>query len=400
MPATIEETLEAMTAIIAASDAEQRSLTDDEVANYEQLETQLAGLRRDAEIRSRNAAYLTPNRSDVHVHVGGSAPAEDTELRAAFTRYLRGDLGAGAEFRDLNVGTPADGGYTAPDGFRVKLVERLKAFGGLANEAEEIVTETGTALPWPTVDDTSNVGEIAAEGSNGVAGADITFGTKTLGSFKYTAMGADNSGDDPIRISVELLQDSAFDIEAFVIKALATRIARKQADHWVNGVGTTQPLGITSKAATDTFDTNDAPDLADLVSIAHQLDPAYHANAKWLMNFATLGYFRGLVGTDGRPLFQDAAVASGANGFGGTILGYPVVVDQAMPSYTADNAKAIIFGDLTESYVIRRVRDLQVVVDPYTRAKYGQVEINAWLRADGTVQNDNSFVVLANITAG
>jgi HK97 family phage major capsid protein len=393
---TIEEVLEKMAAIIAASDAEKRSMTDDEVTEYEALETQLAALRRDAEVRSRQAAYTTPTRSDLHINVAGAAPVEDAEVRSVFNRYLRGDAGAAAEYRDLNVGTPGDGGYTAPDGFRVKLVERLKAFGGLAAEAEEIVTETGTALPWMTTDDTANSGEIAAEGANGVGGADITFGQKTLGSFKYTAMGADNSGDDPIRVSVELLQDSSIDIEAHVIKALATRIARKQAVHWVTGVGTTEPLGITSKAATDSFDTFSVPDFDDLNALVYQLDPAYHANAKWLVNFTTLGYLRGLKGTDGRPLLQNAADASFANGFGGTILGYPVVVDQAMPSYSTASAKAVIFGDLAESYVIRRVRDVQVVVDPYTRAKYGQVEINVFARADGTVQNDNSFVVLAN----
>jgi HK97 family phage major capsid protein len=395
---TIEVVLAEMAAILAASDAETRSMSDDEVSQYEALELELAQLRKDAEIRARQQAYLTPLRSDLHVNVGGTDdPAGDPpELRAAFDRYLRGDVRAGAEFRDLNVGTAADGGYTAPEGFRLKLVERLKAYGGLANEAETITTETGTTYPWPTLDDTANSGEIAAEGVNGVGGADLVFGEKSLGAFKYTAMGADNSGDDPIRVSVELLQDSAIDVEALVIRKLAERIARKQAVDWVTGAGTTEPLGITSKAATDSFDTFQAPDFDDLNSLVYQLDPAYHANAKWLVNFTTLGYLRGLKGTDGRPLLQNASEAGFANGFGGTILGYPVVVDQAMPTYTTASAKAIIFGDLFQSYVIRRVRDLQVVVDPYTRAKYGQIEINAWLRADGTVQNDWAFVVLAN----
>lgn len=396
MPATIEDTLNEMRSIIAASDAEQRSLTDEEVERYEALERTLEALRRDAEIRARQTAYETPNRTDLHIHVGGSdTDPREAEVRAVFNRFLRGDKGAEAEYRDLNVGTAADGGYTVPTSFRNKLVDRIKSFGGLAAEAETITTESGETINWPTLDDTSNEGEIAAEGSNGVSGADLVFGTKQLKAFKYTAMGADNSGDDPIRLSIELLEDSAFDVEEIVIRKLAQRIARKQAKHWISGVGTTEPLGITSKAADDDFDTHDTPDYADLVRFFHKLDPAYLPNAKWLMNYRTLGYLRGLVDGSQRPLWTPSA-QSGMTGFAGELFGHPVVVDQAMPDYDTGDAKAIIFGDLRESYVIRHVRDIRVIVDPYTRAKYGQVEINVIARADGTIQNDNSFIVLAN----
>ena len=47
--------------------------------------------------------------------------------------------------------------------------------------------------------------------------------------------------------------------------------------------------------------------------------------------------------------------------------------------------------------MIRRVTNLTVVVNPYTRANFGQVEYTAWERADGIVQNRNAYVVLANL---
>lgn len=48
---TVEEILEALRAIVDA--AEGRDLTDEEAARYEELETQLAVVRRSTEIRSR-----------------------------------------------------------------------------------------------------------------------------------------------------------------------------------------------------------------------------------------------------------------------------------------------------------------------------------------------------------
>ena len=52
---TIEDITAAMTALVDG--AADRSLTDDEVTQYEQLETELTNVRRSAEIRTRNAAY-------------------------------------------------------------------------------------------------------------------------------------------------------------------------------------------------------------------------------------------------------------------------------------------------------------------------------------------------------
>lgn len=55
---TIEDITAAMTALVDG--AADRSLTDDEVTAYEQLETELTNVRRSEEIRTRNAAYGTP----------------------------------------------------------------------------------------------------------------------------------------------------------------------------------------------------------------------------------------------------------------------------------------------------------------------------------------------------
>ena len=82
----IDEILQKMKAITDA--AEERSLTDDEVTQYEELETQLRAAQKTHELRSRQAAYEAPNGAiQAAVHVG-AAKSDDT-LERSFETFLR-----------------------------------------------------------------------------------------------------------------------------------------------------------------------------------------------------------------------------------------------------------------------------------------------------------------------
>lgn len=386
---TTEEILAALQAILDA--AEGRELTDEEVQNYEELEGKLTAAKRSAEIRARDAAYRT-----VAPAVNVATKKDDDTLDRAFNHYLRTGVANQdiAELRAQSVGTDSAGGYMVPETFRQKLTERLKAFGGLANEAETITTSNGEDMRWPTLDDTANTGVIAAENTAPASGgADLVFGEKVLGAFKYVAPGASNL---PLRVSVELLQDSAFDVEGLVRRKLGERIARLQAVDWVTGAGTTEPFGITTSSGASSTFTAASLTYDELVTAKHTVDPDYRTGAKWIFNDATMALLEGLVDGNGRPLLQQSTDGiEGAPTF--MLLGHSVVIDQAFPTYTDGVAQTWgAFGDLREGYVIRRVKDLTLIVNPYSRANEGQVEYTLWARADGVVQNPWSFSLLEN----
>ncbi|TFV61405.1 phage major capsid protein [Mycobacterium sp. PS03-16] len=398
-PVTVEEILAALQSIIDA--AEGRPLSEDEIKRYETLEGQLRTVQRSAEIRSRQAAYTTPVPGGLASVVHTGAVRRDDTLERAFDHYLR----TGRENQDITElraqGTSPDtaGGFLVPETMRQKLTERLKAFGGLASAVEEIVTTSGEPLRWPTLDDTANVGVITPENTAPASGgADLVFGEKTLGAFKYVAPGANNL---PLRVSVELLQDSAFDIQALVERKLGERIGRRQALDWVSGNGTTEPFGIDTgtTVAVDTFDAA-TPTYDELVDAVHQVDPAYRAAAVWTFNDQTLAQIERLVDGSGRPLLNPAAEGISSGPANTTLLGYPVIIDQAWPTYAdATTGRWGAFGDLRSGYVIRRVKDLTLIVNPYSRANEGQVEYTLWARADGVPQDTNAYRVLINETA-
>lgn len=395
----VDQILEALKAIIDA--AEGRSLTDEEVTNYEKLEIQLATAQKTQQIRARQIAYQTPVNGGHLAHVG--AVRQDDGLEKAFAAYLRTGQGNQdiAGLRVTNAqgeGSGAAGGYTVPDGFRQKLVDVRKRFGGFANEADSFSTGTGQPIEYPSIDDTANVGGITAESAAITSGNDLVFGTVTLGAFKYTSTGA--GSNLPLRVPVELLQDSAFDIAALVARKLGERIARKQAAHWITGTGSGEPKGVaaTSLTADVEFDTPDTLVYKDLVDTQVALDEEYDANAKWVMNKTVWGAIRLIVDTNGRPIVQDST--AGIAGLPTKMLmGHEVLIDNGMASYSsAGDTFPVLYGDFRESYVIRRVSDLVVVVNPYTRASNGEVEYTAWERADGNIQNRVSYMILSNNT--
>lgn len=394
---TVEEILAALQAIIdgaQADDGQPRDLTEEEAARYEQLEQQLAVARRSAEIKQRNSAYNTPAPGQLTV----AAPRPDNTLERAFDAYLRtGQANQDiTQLRAQSEGASTAGGYLVPPGFRDKLVEVMKAYGGLAAEVDGFSTATGNALEYPTIDDTANLGDITAESATFADGADLVFGTVNLGSYKYTSAGA-GSGL-PLRVSVELLQDAAFDVQGLVTRFLGTRIARKQAAHWCTGTGVGQPQGLVGNVTADeTLDVSNVVDYDDLTDLEGVLDPEYEQNAKWVMNKASWVQIRQIVDTTGRPLLQQQAEA----GIGGrpekTLLGYPVVIDQQMPALTTATSRFAVLGDLREAYTIRRVRDLVINVNPYNRQHQGEIEFSGWERADGAIQNRSAYVVLRNV---
>ena len=395
---TIEEILAALAAIIEEAGTE--ALTDEQAQRYEELEVELATARRDVEIRSRQSAYETPVRNDLHVHV--ATADEDDTLDRAFEHYLRTGMANQdiTELRAQQVGTDSEGGYLVSPQFRQKLVEVRSAFGGLAGEVDSFTTERGGAVEYPSVDDTANSGSITAEEAAFADGADLAFGTVALGAFKYTSSGAGTT--TPLRVSVELLQDAEFDVVSLISRALGTRIARKQAADWVNGNGTTLPFGLLHDGLTAdvVLDAEATIDYDELLDVEAALDPEYEQNAKWLMSKSTWIACRRIVGTDGRPLVQEAQLAGAGTQPGKQLLGYPVVLDQACNAVTQDGVDGgfAALGDLREAYVIRRVAPLTVVVNPYTRMNNGQVEYVAWERADGNIQNRSAYATLENIT--
>jgi HK97 family phage major capsid protein len=333
---------------------------------------------------------------------GAPKAKKEETLSQAFNAYLRTgqpnmDI---SELRVSNAqgeGAGSAGGYMVPTEFRVKLIDRMKAFGGIAPYVENVDTTDGRPIEWAvTLDDTANSGEVVPEHGAPTTGADLVFDQVQLGAYRFATAGANA---DPLRVSVELLADAAFDVEGLVSRKLGERLARIQAPSLVRGSGVGEPFGLITGRTPVQPAANTGPVYDDLITWEHSVDPAYRAlgNCKWAMNDQSLAYFKKLKDSHGDPLWRPADATMATPTGGGVLNGYEVIIDQAFADMDVDDSTDLwgAFGDFREGYVKRNVRDVVIIVNPWTRANNGQVEFSAWSRMDGTQQNTNAYIALS-----
>jgi len=391
----------------ALAEKEKRPLSAEEREQWDRINTEVDGLKltidrmeRIAEIDADMASVPDPVikprptieeiRSGKHVEKyadDGPLPKDD-EYRDAFGAYLRDGLGGmkpelrgiiqpyygAVQKRALGTTSGAVGGALVPEEFYRRLIEAMQAFGGMRQaNTTKITTSSGADMPIPLADDTFNKGAILAEGSYvSTTGTDPTFGSKTLGSFMYTSK--------LVRVSVQLLQDSAFGLEAWLATALGRRLGRITNDHFTTGAGGgTEPEGIITAAPAGVTDAALDIDYADLVALEHSIDPAYRSNgAQWMFHDTTLAVLKQIKSVeDGRPLWLPGLAVAAPD----TILSYPYIINQSMPQATAGE-KAILFGDFSY-YFIRDVQDVRILRLEERFAEYLQVGFLAFLRTDG-----------------
>lgn len=382
----------------ATADAVGAPMPDDVVARYEQLEGMLKMAQRTDDIQKRQAAYRTTITA-LPIAQGNAQTMADTQAGSALLRSYMSDPATfmrspeNAQYRAQSEGIGSAGGFLVPVTFMDKVIEKLKAFGGFGNAAEQLVTASGNPMAYLTNDDTGNLGAVVPEGSLIATGADLVFAERALQAWKYATTGANSL---PLKISWELLQDSAIDLEAFVAKKFAERIQRKLATDFVNGSGVGEPQGVLNGGLTNStaWSSNTVPTYGDLVNMTHNVDPAYRDGASWSFNDKTLALIEKLVDTTGRPLIWPLQTGTlGDNPNQKTLLGYPIVVDQAWPDPSAGN-KFGFFGNINQTYIVRRVKDFQMVVLHELYAQNGQTGYLGWGRWDGMVQDVNAGVLL------
>jgi len=362
-----------------------RSLADVERLSNE-IETEERAARMDAVMNAP-----APGQGDTNPTTEDRTDA-DARYGTAFSSFLRGGMEAVTpedrgllqsrfEARAGAAGTPSAGGYTVPPGFLARMVETLKAYGGVLGLAEVLNTTTGNDLQWPSNNDTGNVGAIVGENTQ-VTEQDFTFGNIELGAFMYTSK--------IVRLSLQLMQDSAFDLDAFVARKFGERIGRAAAAHFAAGAGTTQPVGInTGTNIQVTGAATTAITYDNLVDIEHKIDPAYRGRAQYLVHDDVVKVVRKLKDSQNRPLWVPAM----AGGVPSTINGQPYTVDNSLPALAA-GSKSAIYGDIRAAYVARVVAGAQTLRLTERYADFLQVGFLGFQRLDGNIQDNSAIAVL------
>ena len=313
--------------------------------------------------------------------------------------------------------TGYNGGYLVPQGFWHNLQIALKEYGGVLEYCNILQTDTGNPMPWPTVDPTGVVGAYITEqnqlgfgGDSG--GTDYQFGQGMLNAWTIVS--------GVILASLQLIEDSAFDVDGFVSDRIGEAIGRKVAAELHSGSGTSAFLGVETalvakgvgsgygtgglyKSGTSInhaataggnayalqFGTTATAKLAngligfdDIEGMKITVDPAYRKSGRcvWVMNDATGAMLRTITDAYGHPLWQPSVQP----GTPDMISGFPVVIDQntSSVSTTASTAGGLLFGDFHTAMVVRQVNGAHTMRLTERYADYLQVGFLGYVRMD------------------
>jgi HK97 family phage major capsid protein len=234
-------------------------------------------------------------------------------------------------------------------------------------------------MPFPTENDTANVGAILAENSQATE-LDMAFGAVNLAAYVYTSK--------VVTVPLNLVQDSAFDLDSYIARKLGIRLGRIQNTHFTVGTGTNQPRGIVIDATSGKVGlTGQTLSIIydDLVDLEHAVDPAYRPQSKFMLHDSSLKVIKKIKDTTGRPLWRSSLEGIGVSVGNNpdTVNGYPYVINNDM-AVMAANAKSVLFGDFS-NYAIRDVLGVTVMRLTERFADFFQVGFIAWARADGAL---------------
>lgn len=315
---------------------------------------------------------------------------------AMFEKWVRGgDKALSAEDwmeirNTLSTTTGSQGGYSVQSDVAARLIEMLKAYGGVREVAELLTTEMGNPLSFPTSDGTSETGELIAENTTATS-ADPTFGTVAVNAYKFSSK--------VVAVPIELLQDSQIDIEAFLENRLAERIGRITNTYFTTGTGTSQPRGIVTGASAGKVGTTGQTTTVifdDLVDLKRSVNRDYRRSPKcgWMLSDTSMGIVEKLKDTNGRPIYLPGYDGLGIS-VAETLMGFPVTINDDVPDMAA-NAKSILFGDMGK-YIVRDVMQAQLFrFDDSAYVKLGQIGFLMWARSGGNLTDTTAVKYYQN----
>ena len=345
-----------------------------EIARMERLEAM------DKEMSRATSTPLTskPDSAKADVKVGRASD----EYTKAFWNHTRAkhETMTPEVKNALREGVDTEGGYLVPDTFEKTLVQALGHENVIRAHAHVFKTTSGShKIPVVTAKGTASW----IDESGTIPDGDDVFGQQLIGAHKVGTI---------IKVSEELLNDSAFDLENYFATEFSRRIGNKEEDAFFNGDGLNKPLGLLANnggaevgvtAASETAITAD-----EIINLFYSLEAPYRKNAVWIFNDATIAAIRKLKDGNGQYLWQKAL----HEGDHETLLGKRIYTSPYMPEIAAGK-KTVLFGDLKFYWV----GDRQGVSFKRLNERYadsGQIGFLATKRVDGKLVLPEAIKVL------
>lgn len=352
------ELIKQATNIVDTAQAEGRSLNAEEKAKFDKMEADAQAIMSEIDIIERTAEM----KKELAAKTEAREAAPKATRKGAFEKYLRNGMGAlNAEERSLMTemrgtstqvaGTDSLGGFLVPQDFSNELDMALEFTGEVERLAKKLNTAGGALLDYPTVNDTATDANLISEAA-AVTVQDVTFANKQLSAYNYASQ---------VRVSMQLLQDNAFDLNAFLVEAMGERIARATNAAFTTGTGSSQPQGIiTGSVAGKTAASATAITADEVLDLIYSIDPAYRNKESFgLMahnNVISAIRALGIGSANDFPIFIPSMEAGQPD----KLFGHNIYYNNDMASSIATGEKTLLAADFSK-FVVRSAGGIQMV---------------------------------------
>lgn len=296
----------------------------------------------------------------------------DEEKRAldeekAFENYIRGTV---TNERATNL-TPASnsGGVTIPTTIANRIIKKVYDMSPILQKSTKYNVKGKLELPY--YDESTQAITVAWA-------TEFQDLESNVGKFTNITLTGYLAGALSL-ISRSLINNSQFDIVAFVVDRMAYDISRFIENALLNGSGDVTGLSTVSNVVT----ANTTITADDLITVQGKVKDVFQANAIWIMNEETRTALRQLKSQTGSYLLNEVYDLSSP--FKSTLLGKPVYVSDNMPT-VANGVTAIYYGDMT-GLATKFSEDINIEVlrEKYaTQHAYGVV---GWLEFDSKIED-------------
>lgn len=322
--------LDAAKAFLESHRTESGVLIASDDATYTQMEADIDALtneihrlerqeQREAEMNKPINTPLTSKPS------GSMAPEKKGRASDA---YKEGMLTAlRTNFRQvsnvLQEGVDADGGYLVPEEYDSRLIKVLNGENIMRKLGHKITTSGDHKI---NIASTEPAAAWIEEGG-ALQFSDAQFSQILLDAHKLHVA---------IKVTEELLYDSAFNLENYIIDEFGKALSNAEEDAFLNGTGVGQPLGLFAETGGGTvYKTVTKLTADDIMNLVYALKRPYRKNSAFIMNDQTIATIRTFKDNNGAYMWQPSYQAGEPD----KLLGYPVYTSPFAPT------DAIAFGD-------------------------------------------------------
>ncbi|WP_160119648.1 phage major capsid protein [Rhodovarius lipocyclicus] len=387
-PADLAKVNEALDRLSSAKDAleakhaaEQKRLDDLEKRLNRPGGGGEAGNMLEAELKSMND-LLRSHAGVLQRPMGPEIDADGLKsYREGFKSYLRGGDNrlSDAERKAMSSGSNPDGGYLVHADTTGRIVQRVYETSPIRQIANVQTISTDALEGMNDLDQAADMVML-----NETTGPSET-STPQVGTWRIPVW----EGAVEPRATQKLLEDASVDVEAWLARKTADRIARGQNRRFVLGSGANEPRGFTAYPVATTGDDTRAWGTLQVIGTGVNGDfaasspgdilfdmvgafkDAYLQNARWVTRREVITKIRKFKDGQGQYLWQPGL----QQGQPQQIIGFPVTVAQDMPTLGASSL-SMSFGDFQEGYQIVDRLGITVIRDHLTAKPY----VKFWTR--------------------